>query len=164
MHLTVSGDITLVDVAVLNYGSIEVLFDIADQNGLSIDAVPVAGAIDLPVIEDIKRFNQRPGIRKVNVSPFVRVRGDQALIDLAIQEGGSLEALFDIAERNGLGITDDLQAGGSYYKPPQVVKPSVVRALRGFYPASAQPINENDLPPALEGIDYWLIENTFIVN
>ena len=35
----------------------------------------------------------------------------QSLADVAIQELGSVAALFDLADANGLAITDDLHAG-----------------------------------------------------
>lgn len=94
----------------------------------------------------------------------ISIKADQTLIDIAIQEGGSVEALFDVAGRNGLSITDDLLAGGVYLKPALVVNESVVQKMSGIYPASGQKISETDLPINPEGIDYWVIENNFIVN
>ena len=38
-------------------------------------------------------------------------RHRQCLIDIALQECGSFEAVFAIAERNGLSVTDDLEVG-----------------------------------------------------
>lgn len=35
----------------------------------------------------------------------------QCLADIALQECGSFEAVFALAERNGLSITDDLEVG-----------------------------------------------------
>lgn len=163
MQLTVSGDISLVDVAVLRYGNLEALFDIAGANGLNADAVPVAGAIDLPVL-DIKSKAGRRNTSGVVISPFVKALADQVLVDLAIQAGGSVEALFDIADLNGLNsLTDDLIAGNSYYKPA-VLNNTVIVKLNGFKQASGGSVPETQLPPAEEGIDYWIIENNFIVS
>lgn len=39
------------------------------------------------------------------------VQDRQCLADIALQACGSLEAVFAIAEKNGLSVTDDLQAG-----------------------------------------------------
>jgi len=162
MQLTVSGDISLADVAVLKYGNLEALFDIAAANGLNADAVPVAGAINLPVL-DIKSKAGRRNTSGVVISPFIKASADQALVDLAIQAGGSVEAIFDVASLNSLNsLTDDLIIGNSYYKP-SVINNTVIVKLNGFKPASAGSVPETQLPPVQEGIDYWIIENNFIV-
>ena len=35
-------------------------------------------------------------------------RNNQTLLDIAVQECGTVEAAFEIAERNGLALTDEL--------------------------------------------------------
>ena len=38
-------------------------------------------------------------------------RNNQTLLDIAVQECGTVEAAFEIAERNGLALTDELNTG-----------------------------------------------------
>lgn len=41
----------------------------------------------------------------------IQVTDGQCLMDIAIQEYGSVEALFDLAKDNGLEVDDDITAG-----------------------------------------------------
>jgi hypothetical protein len=42
---------------------------------------------------------------------MITILEGQSLPDIAIQESGSIEAVFDLAVKNGISITDKLQAG-----------------------------------------------------
>lgn len=59
-----------------------------------------------------------------------RIEPQQTPVDLAIQDAGSMEALFQVAERNGHGITSDLIPGDEYIKP-DVREISVVKVFTG---------------------------------
>lgn len=70
----------------------------------------------------------------------VVVRNRQCLADIALQVCGSVEAVFAIAERNGLSITDDVVAGEILtYEPTDVADKRVVAAYVAdeVYPACA---------------------------
>ena len=60
----------------------------------------------------------------------IEVKNRQCLVDIALQACGSVEAVFSIAERNGLAITDDLAVGQLLtYEPVDIVDKRVVAAL-----------------------------------
>lgn len=156
-----NGESSFIEYAIAQYGNIEAAFDMAFSNGLSVDSVPVLNSnVSVPVLEIRKKqtiFNRslKP------VSKYVKAGGDQALIDLAIQEAGTVEGLFEVAFLNGLSITDDLIPGNEYLKPSVQVQKIVDLFANTHKPASNA---YNDLTEQPEGIDYWYIENNFIVN
>lgn len=60
----------------------------------------------------------------------VEVKNRQCLVDVALQVCGSVEAVFAIAERNDLAITDDLAVGQILtYEPTDIEDKRVVAAL-----------------------------------
>lgn len=96
------------------------------------------------------------------------VQDRQCLADIALQACGSLEAFFAIAEKNGLSITDDLQAGQVLeYEMADVQSKQVVATYKtdNIIPATAVSNAEiNDLLAIGEGIGFWAIEYDFIVS
>lgn len=70
----------------------------------------------------------------------IAVRDRQSLVDIALQACGSVEAVFAIAERNGLAITDDLVVGQTLtYETADIEDKQVVAAYaaNGVFPAGA---------------------------
>lgn len=70
----------------------------------------------------------------------VIVKDRQSLVDIALQACGSVEAVFAIAERNGLAITDDLVVGQTLtYETADIEDKQVVvaYATNGVFPAGA---------------------------
>ncbi len=66
----------------------------------------------------------------------------QSLMDVAIQELGTVAALFDLAAANGLAITDALLPGQVLSIPPSLVAQP---ELSGYFQSSGQRINtDND--------------------
>lgn len=60
----------------------------------------------------------------------IAVKNRQCLADIALQVCGSVEAVFALAERNGLSITDDLAVGLILtYEPTDIVDKRTVAAL-----------------------------------
>lgn len=159
MYQRLSKGQSLADVAVLYYQNLEALFDLAVKNNLPFDAeAGMAMDVYLPEVT----LPNKPFIQEQNFeNPFVKVSANQALVDIAIQEGGTVEALFDAAIRNGIDITDDLLPGTLLRKPERINKTVAALFTGRIKPASNAP---NDLPEQPEGIDYWYIENTFIVS
>lgn len=90
-----------------------------------------------------------------------KVIEDQSLFDLALQLGGGVEAVFDLALTNGLSITSELAPG-------QVIQPAIVQDLRiaDYYrirnirPATFS--NKEIL--TLSGVGYMSIEENNIVS
>ncbi len=93
-----------------------------------------------------------PSINSIIAHPL------QCPIDIAMQEAGSIEALFDFALANGISITDDMIAGNIYTKPAMRNKSIAAVFYSKLKPASAY-VWEGE-----EGIDYWQIERNNIVS
>ena len=103
----------------------------------------------------------------------VTVLEGQSLFDLAVQTSGSVEAVFDVAELNGLSVTDALIAG-SVIETRYVVETRCIASVSVNQPI-ADYYAKNGLKPATdatdeamnelrdEGIDYWAVEVDFIV-
>ena len=106
------------------------------------------------------------------MSNRVTVKLHQTLLDLAIQENGSIENALQWAVSNDLSLTDDLVAGQSInsveqtrnYTQNQVVSVFGARALK---PATGFRKIDQSVFDALEladcGIDCMEIESTFLV-
>jgi hypothetical protein len=65
----------------------------------------------------------------------------QSLLDVALQELGSVETLFDLADANGLAITDELAAGQVLAVPASAA--TVVYTVN-YLAQRAQRINTGD--------------------
>lgn len=71
----------------------------------------------------------------------------QTLIDLAIQEGGSVEAAFSLANNNGLSVTDDLIPGEELEPVDAVEKPIAdYYKSKKLKPATDDLTDTNDVP------------------
>jgi hypothetical protein len=93
----------------------------------------------------------------------VRVLNGQSLFDIAIQAAGSVEAAFDIALANGIGITDDLPAG-TVLVIPAVLNRRVVDYYRTNDIKPATALGAQDVEFVMEGINYWRLEYDFEVS
>lgn len=65
----------------------------------------------------------------------VSVAPGQSLYDIAVQYAGSAEAVFGIAEANGLAVTDALTPGQAL-QVPAVIDKRVRRIMQDYVPAS----------------------------
>lgn len=93
------------------------------------------------------------------------VKDRQTLADIALQYGGDLQSVLELAELNGLSITDDLTDGQQLETPEVAAAPAVVRRykVKGVEPATA--MSEDELSAlAQEGINFMGIEIDFIVS
>ncbi len=94
-----------------------------------------------------------------NITPIAQ----QNLLDIALQVCGSIEAVFLLAQANGIGITADiiglnlLQAVTVNKDVFDFYKKNTIR------PATGGLANPKNIPEKLQGIDYWGIEFDFIV-
>jgi 2',3'-cyclic-nucleotide 2'-phosphodiesterase (5'-nucleotidase family) len=93
----------------------------------------------------------------------VRVLNGQSLFDIAIQAAGNVEAVFDIALANGLGITDDLPAG-TLLVIPAVANRQVADYYRTNNILPATGISVTDAAALQEGIEFWFVEYDFVVS
>ena len=89
----------------------------------------------------------------------VKVLNNQSLFDIALLSAGSIDAAFDIAAANGIDITAEIPTG-TMLIVPEVVNVRIVDYYRvnGIVPATAIAAS------AQEGIEYWAIEEDFIVS
>lgn len=82
----------------------------------------------------------------------------QSLLDIAIQEGGGIESLFDLALKNDLSITEKLTPGQNLITPVITnVDTQNYYRIAGLKPAT-------DVGEIEQGIEFWYIEYDFIVS
>lgn len=84
---------------------------------------------------------------------------------MALQTGGSLEALVNLAAENGLSITDErMLEAGAQLEPVDEVDPQTALLYRvnDIFPATA--LTTDDIDLINEGIDFWAIEVDFEVS
>ena len=97
----------------------------------------------------------------------VLVYSGQTLIDIAIQELGDRERLFELAKLNNISITADL-VPGTYLNVPDVAidKKAIVKIFTepSNKPASGIRTCNGELNTDGEGVGYWAIEDEFIVS
>lgn len=94
----------------------------------------------------------------------MRPQARQSTLDIAIQQCGSVEAVFDMMALNGISVTDDLNAGASLVMPDasddRVVSYYTVNKIT---PATAVTLDEMNQHP-VGGINFMGIGIDFIVS
>jgi hypothetical protein len=97
---------------------------------------------------------------------LITSKNRQSLFDIAIIHHGAMEAIFSLADRNGLAITDDLSVGQSVeVNNAEVVRRQVVARLAayGAVPATGITPDQADACPH-GGLAYMGVECDFIVS
>lgn len=97
-----------------------------------------------------------------------KVLDSQSLWDIALQESGDVTQVFEMAESEGISLTDELPVGQEIEIP---VEPGN-RALADYYsvngirPATAIAASLLEGEGALwqEGIEFWELELYFVIN
>lgn len=140
----------------------DLLFEAADLNGISITQVLTPGVL-LSVPEQAPAKLYKEAV-PVGVKPAtVRSLYGQAWIDIALQQLGTEERLFELCDLNGAGITDELAANTLISAPePEPNVKRIISALQARKPSSLR-----TLAPGAEleeGIEFWAIELDFIVS
>jgi hypothetical protein len=96
----------------------------------------------------------------------VTILNSQTLQDIAIQYCGTLEALFDIAFLNNISVTEELSPGQILNIPEvdygfqEVVNYFLINKKQ---PATALTQEMISIIEGNTGIDYWALENNFII-
>lgn len=93
------------------------------------------------------------------------IHSRQSLPDIALQECGTFEAVWELSERNDVALTDVLAPGdGIDYLPELIAAPQVVDRLaaRRIRPATATTVEDAATAP-WGGIGYMGIEIDFLV-
>lgn len=87
-------------------------------------------------------------------------KNSQTTIDVAIQQCGSLEAVYALALRNNVEISDDVQGVVLLYDEDDVIEPDVVNVLVVDNITIAGKVQDEQI---MKGIGYWYIEQNFRV-
>jgi hypothetical protein len=88
----------------------------------------------------------------------------QTLLDIASQELGDASRAFEIAVMNNKGITDDLTVGEALLTPDADISKRGLLLL--FSDASKSPASYDiagEMKSKLEGVEFWKLENDFII-
>lgn len=162
--IDIQAGMNFLDAALASAGSMEDLFSLALLNGKSITDDLVPG---ITLVSTGLKYS--PSVLGAVANPDidqVQVISSQTLLDLAIQQLGSMEAIFDLAKLNGLSISDQLTDGQNLAFNINPVNRIIAKRYKdnGWKPASATTIPGAAPIEGLEGIDYWAIEIDFIVN
>lgn len=97
---------------------------------------------------------------------MITVQPRQSIFDIALQHCGSNDAAWDIAQLNGISLTDDI-APGTTLKIPEVVKPRIVTFYQAQRHVPATNITTQEAVEQTiggEGIGFWAIGIDFIVS
>lgn len=95
----------------------------------------------------------------------VKILLGQTICDLAVQELGDAERSMEIADLNGLSLTDDLAALNTLLVPDyDSAKVNIVSLFSDLANAPACADVSGGVNSIPEGIDYWILENDFIIN
>lgn len=96
----------------------------------------------------------------------VTVSYGQTWLDIAMQELGDTERALELAQLNGRAITDDLQSGEVLLVPDyDLEKRNIIQVFRNAAnrPASGDTLSAEPDSTG-EGIEFWALENDFIVS
>lgn len=94
-----------------------------------------------------------------------RVKYGQSLFDVALEQTGSIESIIELAEQNGLSITDGLTPGDKLLIGDDLTVDDDILTyynVKGIKPATGYSAN-GGIQPSEEGISIWAINIDFIV-
>ncbi len=93
----------------------------------------------------------------------ITVKDRQTMLDIALQQTGSLENAFDLSAKNGISLTDELK-DGQILNAVNIDNEKVVRRyqVKSIIPATAIDNETKSVYPG--GIGYMAIEINFIVS
>ncbi|QEE51032.1 hypothetical protein FUA48_16045 [Flavobacterium alkalisoli] len=95
----------------------------------------------------------------------VTISNNQSLFDIAVQELGNAQAVFELALANNLSITSALVPGQILTIPDsKFKKPEIVNNFVKYNQLIATAATLEQIPSEPDGIDYMIIGSTFIVS
>lgn len=96
----------------------------------------------------------------------ITVHNGQSLVDIAVQECGAFEAVFSLAVRNDLSVTDSLSTGQLLvYEQEDIVKKQIVVTLAAGKVRPATEVTAEEMAAVpYGGIGFMGIEVDFIVS
>ena len=154
---------SMVDLVMRSYGNVEGLVDFALLNGVALDDEETSSVKRL--VDQVRKqelINERPFFLTKPQPHEVEeiIWSGQNFIDLALQELGSIEGLVNLLNDNGFDFDEDPAAGN----PVKVLLSSVVDGeVRSYYRSLNYKVNTGSFVDPNDGIDYMIIEDTFIV-
>ena len=94
----------------------------------------------------------------------MKVIAHQNLLDIAVQELGSIETVFELAMANGKSITSDLTAG-EVLQLPKVADEEIANYFQSRERKIATEYYVDvDVGTSVGGISFWAINHDFIVS
>lgn len=163
-QVTVIPGMSICDAALASAGSLEDLFALALLNGKSITEDLQSG---VSLQSTTKKYLQSSAVtlplREANKA---EVMAGQTMLDLAIQEAGGLQAVFELSLLNQKSLTSMLEQGQSVQYPARPENTSILNAYKTnkWKPASAAAIPGVKEPEILGGVGYWTIGQNFTVS
>lgn len=157
----------ILDFAVLQFGTVESLFMIAQQQGAGITDDLIPGT-EIPVLAtDVKAFKN--AVQKISLPVLVvpntkELQKHQNYADFVCQHAGTMEYIFEMAMLNGISITKQA-VRGEMLEVKAVDEKVVQDYLASGLVISSEEDDPSDfigVPPG--GIGYMEIERTFIVS
>lgn len=157
---------TLADFVIREFGTMEALFFLAQNEGIAITE-SVAPGTEMDVEKDDVLLFSIARKKKAFVSIPMKdvdsyeLKKHQNNADFVCQHAGSMEYLFEMAMLNGIAITKK-PAAGERIKIMEVEN----RIVAGFRSADLVISSEDDRPGDVKagGIGYMQIQNNFIVS
>jgi len=175
---------TIFDLAIQFSGSTEAAFDLAMSNSLNLtdDITPGTDITPTDILnKEIAAYylakNIQPATLEaqiitgsgspVDIASLILVQNNtlkalsgQSLFDLALQSSGSVEAAFELALMNSIGITDDIVPGINL-----TVASVVNKQIADYYKNKGiKPATYSETESGIGGIEYWAIETEFLVS
>lgn len=89
----------------------------------------------------------------------VITRQNQSLFDIAAQEAGTIEAVFELAVQNNMAITDGF-APGITLNADNLPTDTTVLAYMKKHEIAPATVDDSKM---WQGIGYWIIETDFII-
>jgi hypothetical protein len=139
----------------------ETLMDVAFENGLALTDTLMPGRVLIPIYNKVYQIKEPVFIIHYPLSIIhYTLEHGQTLMDMALQFGGSLESIFDIASGS---ITFDVPSVVIDKTVLQFFTQKYAKNLRFYSDKNIVP-STNVYPTDLEGVDFWGVEFDFIVN
>lgn len=98
---------------------------------------------------------------------IIRPQENQSILDIALQEYGSIETVFDVLEDNerfditdNISVYEDLQVGREAFKK-DIVAYYIANNVR---PATGSTREEELLLAELTGVDFMIVEEDFFIS
>ena len=162
--LTVNAGMTLMDGVIASAGNLEDYFAFCAVNGLGYsDEVQSGQALQSTGLS--YQISRPPTNDHITIKP-VLVLFNQTVMDMAIQQLGSLEAVFALAQLNNMAVSDDIATGQQLSYNITPYNKAVLKTYQdnGYKPATGTTSPGQSEPVENEGIGYWAIGFDFIVS